>query len=82
MDGPRDCHTGRSESDGEGKILYGIPYMWNVKRKDTTELTKKKKKNRKRLTDLEKNLWCQEGRDHSGVWDGHVHTAIFKIYNQ
>ena len=29
MDGPRDCHTERRESDGEGEILYGISYMWN-----------------------------------------------------
>ena len=23
-----------------------------------------------------------EGRDSQGVWDGHVHTAIFKMNNQ
>ena len=37
MDGPRDCHTEWSKSDREGKTLYGIPYMWNLKRNDTHE---------------------------------------------
>ena len=41
MDGPSDCHPGRSESDGEGGILYGIPSLWNLKRKDTENLLKK-----------------------------------------
>ena len=38
MDGPRDCHTDWSKSDREGEILYGIPYMWNLKGNDTNEL--------------------------------------------
>ena len=41
--------------------------------------------NRKRLTDLEKELMvlgAGEGRDSSGLWEGHVHTAIFKVDNQ
>ena len=28
------------------------------------------------------NLGLPEGRDSYGVWDGHVHTAIFKMDNQ
>ena len=28
------------KSDREGEISYGIPYMWNLKRNDTNELTK------------------------------------------
>ena len=28
------------------------------------------------------NLWLQEGRDNEGIWDDHVHTAIFKMNNQ
>ena len=41
----------------EGEITYDIPFMWNLKRNDTNELT-----NRKRLTDLEKELMvCSEG---------------------
>ena len=46
--------------------------------------------NRKRLTNLETNLWLQrgggwermEGRDSRGFGDGHVHTAIFNMDNQ
>ena len=41
MDGPRECHTEWSKSDREGKILYDIPYMWNLKINDTNELTYK-----------------------------------------
>ena len=26
-------------SDREGEITYDIPYMWNLKRNDTNELT-------------------------------------------
>ena len=30
------------------------------------------------------NLWLGvgEGEDSKGVWDGHVHTAVFKMDNQ
>ena len=28
----------RDMADREGKILYDIPYMWNIKRNDTNEL--------------------------------------------
>ena len=32
------------------------------------------------------NLWLPGvrvgGQDSQGVWDGHVHSAIFKMYNQ
>ena len=49
--------------------------MHNLKRNDTNELTKK------RLTDLENELMVarqKSGRSDSyGVWDGHVHTAVF-----
>ena len=30
------------ESDREAEVSYGIPYMWNLKRNDTNELTKQK----------------------------------------
>ena len=33
-----ECHTEGSESDTEEEILYGIPYMWNLKRNDANEL--------------------------------------------
>ena len=49
MDGARACHNEWSQSDREWEILYDIPYMWNLKRNDTNELTYKTD----RLTDLE-----------------------------
>ena len=27
-------------------------------------------------------LWSPSGRDSQGVWEGHVHTALFKMDNQ
>ena len=48
MDGPRDCHTKGSKSDREGEISHDIPYMWNLSRNDTTELTKQKETHRLR----------------------------------
>ena len=38
--------------------------------------------NRKRLTDLENELMVAGGSDSKGVWDGHVHTALFKMDKQ
>ena len=40
--------------------------------------------NRERLTDFENELMVVEGggRASSGVWDGHVHTAVLKVNNQ
>ena len=40
MDGLRDCHTEWSKSNREGEIPYDIPYMLNLNRNDTNELTK------------------------------------------
>ena len=37
---------------------------------------------RKRLPDLREQTWLPGegwGRDNEGVWDGHVHTAVFKM---
>ena len=41
MDGLTDYYTKWSKSDREGEILYGIAYMWNLKRNDTNEFTYK-----------------------------------------
>ena len=41
--------------------------------------------NRKRLIDLENELLAarvEGGTDSGGVWEGHVHTALFKMENQ
>ena len=61
MNGPRDCHIELSKSDWEGEISYDIPYMWNLKRNDTNELTYKTEKD----TDLESKLmvvgWRKDG---------------------
>ena len=35
-------------SQTEGEILYGIPYMWNLKRSNTKEFTKQKEIHRLR----------------------------------
>ena len=55
------------------------PYMWNLKRNDTNELTKQKETHRLR----EQTYGCQRGimggRESQGVWDRHVYTAIFKM---
>ena len=37
--------------------------------------------NRMRLTDLENELTVAKGKG-QGLWEGHVHTAIFKMDNQ
>ena len=55
--------------------------MWNLKKNDTNELTYKTETHRLKIM----NLWLPEGRmwgKGQGVWDGHVHTAIFKVDNQ
>ena len=57
MDGPRDCHTECSKSDREGEISYGIPYLQNVKRNDTSELTYKSERDSQRI-----NLWFPGGK--------------------
>ena len=43
----------------EGEILYDTPYMWNLKRNDTNELTKQKQTHRL----AERIYGYQEGRD-------------------
>ena len=39
MGEPRDCHTEVSQPEKEK--YHDTPYMWNLKRKDTNELTYK-----------------------------------------
>ena len=56
--------------------------MWDLKRNDTNELTYKTE------TDSQTwrmSLWLLGGdlgeRDCQGIWDGHVHLAVFKMCN-
>ena len=58
MDGTRELHTGWSKSNKEEEIPYDIPYVWNLKRNDTNELTYKTK----RLTDSENGLMVTGGK--------------------
>ena len=54
--------------------------MWNLKRNDTNEVTYKTKI----LTDLDNELLVAGGEGRMGeriVWNGHVHTAVFKLNN-
>ena len=44
MDGSRECHTEKNKSDRE-ETPYDVPYMWNLKRNDTNELTYKTETN-------------------------------------
>ena len=53
--------------------------MWNLKRNDTNKLTKQKMIQQTWRTNL---VWLLRGRDSQGVWDGHVHSAVFKMDNQ
>ena len=39
---PRECQAESSKSDREGKISYDIPYMRNLKRNETNELTQQR----------------------------------------
>ena len=66
-------------SQTEKEMSSDIPYIWNLKRSDTNQLTKQN-----RLTESENKFMFTRrkdgGRDSKGVWD--VHTAIFKMDNQ
>ena len=52
--------------------------MRTLKRKDTSGLTYKTERDRLKKM----KLWLPGGMDSQKVWDGHVHTAIFKMDNQ
>ena len=56
--------------------------MWNLKKQYKWTYLQ----NRNRLADLEKKLVVdlggqEDGEGQLGVWDGHVHTAVFKMDN-
>ena len=50
------------------------------------EMIQNNLQNRNRLINLQNDLVAAAGKDRRrgkyGVWEGHVHTAIFKVNNQ
>ena len=59
------------KSDGEGEI-YDIPYMWNLKRNDTVNL-----QDRKRLTDLENDLYGCQGQGIVRKFEKVMYTLLY-----
>ena len=57
MHGPRRRGPEWSESDWEVQTSYDIPYVWNLKRNDTNELTKQK------VAKSENKLMVAQGRE-------------------
>ena len=55
--------------------------MRTLKRNYTNELTYKIE-TEKELTVAKVGVGSITGRDSQGVWDGHVHTFVFKVDNQ
>ena len=68
-----------SEVNQTKNEIYDILYI----KRNTNALTYKTERDSQTLRT---NLWLpggrMRGRDSWGVWDGHVHTAIFKMDNQ
>ena len=60
-------------------MSYNIPYMWTLTRNHTNELTYKTERDSQTQ---KMNLLLLGERDSQQVWDGHVHTVIFKMDNQ
>ena len=79
MDGPGECHTEWSQVRQRGEKLYAIPCMWNLKGNDANKLTYKTERDSQTY---KVNLWLPGWKDSEGVWDGHVHSAIFKMDKQ
>ena len=50
-------------------------YMWNLKQNDTNELTYRTERDSQNL----KHELMAAGEKRQGVWEGDVHTAIFKM---
>ena len=64
----------------EREIPYDIPYVWNLKGNNPKNFFTKQKETCR----LRKGTYgcLRRGRDSSGVWQGHVHTAIFNMDNK
>jgi len=64
MVGPRNYHTKWSYSDSERQTSFDTTYMWNLKKKDTSELICRTEIDSQTL----KNLWLPKGT--GGGWRG------------
>ena len=60
-----------NKSDREGEI-YDFPYRWNLKRNDTMNL-----QNRKRLTDLENDLYGCQGQGIVKKFEEVMYTLLY-----
>ena len=84
MDGPRDYHRSSEGSQTEKNKPHMISFICRILKKlyKWTYLQNRNRLNRVR----EQTYGYQEGRaagrDRLGVWDWHVHTAIFRIDKQ
>ena len=78
MDGPRVSYWAKSVSQRRRSSVW--PPLYAESKKQWYKWTYFQ--NRKKLKDLEKELTVARGRDSYGVWEGHVHTATFKMDNQ
>ena len=58
MGGSRECHTERKKSYREAEMSYDVPYIWNLKRNDTNELTYKTERD----SDLENEVIVTGGK--------------------
>ena len=80
MDGPTDYHTKWNKSDRERKLPCESAYFtWNLKKYIQT-FTKQIYRFREQIYGYQGGRVKKRGR--LGVWDWHVHTALFKIDNQ
>ena len=72
---------GESKSDWDRQV-YGITYVWNLKKKKWYKWTYLQ--NRNRLTDIENKFIITkgDGREELGVWDQQTHIAIHKADKQ
>ena len=70
-------------SQNEKDKYHIISLICGIEKNSTNALTYKTERDSQTLRT---NLWLpggrMRGRDSWGVWDGHVHTAIFKMDNQ
>ena len=67
MDGPRDCQTEWNKSDRERETSNNIAYKWNLKKNDTSELTKQKQTHKHIKQAYGYQRGKRGGRDKSGV---------------